>query len=94
MNSEELIRAGQAAKALLESDDFKIGLKAVRDMAQESWTKTEPAQVKEREEFYYLILATNVLEAHFRSLAESGRFEQRKVVKAEEASRAANQGEE
>jgi hypothetical protein len=93
MTSEEMMRAGQAARNLLENDDFKLGIQAIRDMAQRNWAATNPEQVKEREEFYYLNLATTILEAHFRSLAENGRFEERKAADLEARAKQANQGE-
>ena len=80
MDAGELVRAGAAAAQLLESEDFKLGLEAVRAQAFQSWASTQPEQAKEREEFYFLLLATNKLELYFRQLAEGGRYEERKAA--------------
>jgi len=88
MADNALIQKGRAAAALLKSEDFKATVEAVQLQAFQGWSRTQPEQTKEREEFYFLLLATNKLLAFLEEMVSSGKFEERKAAEKEARAKA------
>lgn len=95
MADEKLIALGNRARGLLANEDFTAFVEAQRIEAFQGWSSTQPEQGKEREEFYYLLLATDKLTAKLTSLEQSGRFEQHRLdtEEADAKADAENKGE-
>ena len=90
MNAEDAIRKGAAAKALLENPDFKLALDTVRLEAFKGWAGSKPDEGTKREEFYYLLQATDKLKDNLNALVANARFEERKAEDAEARAKVEN----
>lgn len=88
MANEMMIRAGAAAKYLRESPEFKMFLEATRVDAFQGWAATQPEQKAEREEFYYLLMAIEKLNAKLTSTEQVGRQEEIKLAQEEAKAKA------
>jgi hypothetical protein len=83
MSSEDAIRKGQAAQALLENQDFNIAIDTVRLEAFKGFANSEPSEKDKREEHYYLLQAIEKLKNNLRALVANARFEEHKSMQAE-----------
>lgn len=77
--SDEAIRKGAAAKALLENEEFKIALDTVRLDAFKGWANSSPAETETREQNYYLLQAIERLKTNLNALVENAKFEANKA---------------
>jgi hypothetical protein len=84
MSKEDIIRLGNSARELLKSETFVSVTEAVRANAFQGWAATNPEQTKEREEFYYLLLAIGKVTQTLQGLEQSGLLEQRKLERDEQ----------
>lgn len=81
MSKEDAVRKGQAAQALLESADFNIAVDTVRLEAFKGWASSEPSEAPKREEYYYLLQATDKLKDNLKALVSNAQFEIKKAEK-------------
>lgn len=79
MADVNIIRLGNIARSLKDNEEFKIFTEAMRVETYKGWASTQPEQSKEREEFYYLLLAIEKLNAKLSSMEQSGRMEQSRL---------------
>ena len=83
MSAEEAIRKGNAAKALLENEDFNTALDTVRLDAFKGWANSTPDQQQAREQNYYLIQAIERLKLNLNALVSNAQFELKKAERAD-----------
>ena len=83
MSIEDALRKGQAAKALLENADFIVAIDTVRLEAFRGFASSQPAESKAREEFYYLLQATDKLKDNLKALVANAQFEIKKAERDE-----------
>jgi hypothetical protein len=88
MTSEELIRKGVAAKALLENEDFNIALDTVRLDAFRGWSSSKPEEIQAREQNYYLLQAIERLKDNLQALVSNAQFEVHKANQTEKGEEA------
>jgi hypothetical protein len=81
--SEEAIRKGQAAQALMDSADFNIALDAVRLQAFKGFAGSDPSEKDIREENYYLLKAVDKLKGNLQALVDNAKYEEHKAELAE-----------
>lgn len=91
MSVEDAIRKGYAAKALLESADFKLAMDTVRLEAFKGWASSKFDEAAKREEFFYLLQAVDKLKDNLQALVANARFEERKAEDAEARAKVDNQ---
>lgn len=88
MSIEDAIRKGQAAQALLDSADFIIAIDTVRLEAFTGWAGSELSDASKREEYYYLLQATDKLKNNLKALVANARFEEKKAERNEAEAKA------
>lgn len=88
MSSDDAIRKGQAAKALLENADFNIAIDTVRLEAFKGWAGSDSSEREKREEYYYLLQATDRLKDNLKALVTNARFEEHKIARDEAEAKA------
>lgn len=85
MSSEDAIRKGQAAKALLESADFSIALDSVRLQAYKGFANSAPEAKEDRESNYHLLRAVTQLTENLQALVANARVEEYKAARDQAA---------
>lgn len=84
-NSEEIIRLGNEAEAVLNSDAMKRAFDHVAADITGKWATTSPADVQLREKLYLKLQVVQEVREHLRAVASNGQFEKSRLQKLAEA---------
>lgn len=76
---EQVVRQGQSATGILESETFKEAIRQVRQDALEMFTSSKILDKESRECSFFLMQAIDKLEMKLRIMMSNGKMEEEKI---------------